>query len=37
MRHAEFAVGKDDIVDQESKSWDESLAHVASNQKAVAE
>ena len=36
-RHAAFAVKKEDIVDLVSKAWDESFAHIAINQKAVAE
>ena len=36
-RHAAFAVEKEDIVDLVSKAWDESFAHIATNQKAVAE
>ena len=35
--HAAFAVEKEDIVDLVSKAWDESFAHIATNQKAVAE
>ena len=34
-RRAAFAVQKDDIVDLVSKAWDESFAHIATNQKAV--
>ena len=36
-RRAAFAVQKDDILDLVSKAWDESFAHIATNQKAVAE
>ena len=36
-RNAAFAVEKEDIVDLVSKAWDESFAHIATNQKAVAE
>ena len=36
-RHAAFAVEKENIVDLVSKAWDESFAHIATNQKAVAE
>ena len=35
--HAVFAVEKEDIVDLVFKAWDESFAHIATNQKAVAE
>ena len=35
--YAAFAVEKEDIVDLVSKAWDESFAHIATNQKAVAE
>ena len=34
-RRAAFAVQKDDILDLVSKAWDESFAHIATNQKAV--
>ena len=36
-RLAAFALEKDDIVDLASEAWDESFAHIAKNQKAVAE
>ena len=36
-RRAAIAVEKEDIVDLVSKAWDESFAHIATNQKAVAE
>ena len=37
-RRAAFTVEKDNIVDLVSKAcWDESFAHIATNQKAVAE
>ena len=36
-RRAAIAVEKEDIVDLVSKAWDESFAHITTNQKAVAE
>ena len=36
-RRAAFAVEKDDFVDLVSEAWDESFAHFATNQKAIAE
>ena len=36
-RRAAIAVEKEDIVDLVSKAWDESSAHIATNQKSVAE
>ena len=37
QRHAGFTVEKVEIVDLVSKAWDESRAHISTNQKAVAE